>query len=92
MADKQGSSPKIGRAKRPGQSAKRKKYRDYVYPVHKMRAVLRGNGYEAALAYATTHLWVSVLNKLVAKKTLPAYCLPPDRRPKAIQSDRQGGD
>ena len=82
MSTKQGSSPKIGRAKRSGPAAKRKRHREVLFPWTKMRRVLKGNGYDVALAYATTHLWVSVLNKLVSRPGLPPYRLPPDRRPK----------
>lgn len=80
MANKQGGSPKIGRAKRPGPKARRERYRERVWPVHKLRRVLLGNGYQAALAYATKQLWIGALNKLIlSRPSWPAYCRPPKR-------------
>ena len=81
MAQKQGSSPKIGRAKRPGPSARRKRYRDYVYPVHKLKRVLQGNGYAAAVEYVKhpDRMWTGLLNKLVADPRRPPYQRPPER-------------
>ena len=65
MAQKSKGSAKIGRGKRPGEAARRTRYREVRWADHKMKRILLGNGLPAAQAWARAAQRDSALLRLV---------------------------
>lgn len=63
-AGKQKNSPKIGRGKRPGEAAKRGRYRQRTWARHKLKRILRGNGPLRGFEWAKENMCLGIYREI----------------------------
>ena len=68
-AKQKGAAPKVGRGKRPGESARRARWREVRGPAHRLKRILLHNGYHAAVAWATARSHMSTLLRVIKVST-----------------------
>ena len=70
MGQKQkGAAPKVGRAKRSGEAARRSCWREVRGPEHRLKRILLNNGLAAAREWATPRSHLTTLQRVIKTST-----------------------